>query len=166
MELSDLDKYLIELSDFDITLTNQRIKGDIKKAISKQFENLDCTRIVDGLRLMQTIGYPYMREMSITLNMINRLEDESEKESYLSTLLEVHNNNLKYEETNPPIWYGGKKAKREWEAKQGGKLPRRRKKREQTIPGFESKAKKEARLQEIAKAFGNVKFKVNFTKKN
>ena len=70
MELSDLDKYLIELSEFDITLTNQRINGDIKKAISKQFENLDCTRIVDGLRLMQTIGYPYMREISITLNMI------------------------------------------------------------------------------------------------
>ena len=109
--------------------------------VSKACVRLDCSRIKDDMRMMQTIGTPYQYEVSRTLYGINyALEqgriDENKRDEYVSKLVALHTRNLKYEEDNPPIVYDKKKGVK--------KTTRttRKKAKEGTLDGFE-KPKKE-----------------------
>lgn len=109
--------------------------------VSKACVRLDCSRIKDDMRMMQTIGTPYQYEVSRTLHGINyALEqgwiDENKRDEYVSKLVALHKRNLKYEEDNPPIVYDKKKGLK--------KTTRttRKKAKEGTLDGFE-KPKKE-----------------------
>ena len=58
-------RYIIPLDDSVKRIcSNSVAEYGIDKAIEIQLHYLDCTRIVNGLRLMQTIGTPYQYEMS------------------------------------------------------------------------------------------------------
>ena len=132
--------------------------------ISKACVRLDCSRIKDDMRMMQTIGTPYQYEVSRTLHGINyALEqgwiDENKRDEYVSKLVALHKRNLKYEEDNPPIIYDKKKGL--------NKTTRTTKKKakEATIEGFE-KPKKEkaptaAQLNAQARAKLISKLKIN-----
>lgn len=125
---------------------------------------LDCSRIKDDMRMMQTIGTPYQYEVSRTLYGINyALEqgwiDENKRDEYVSKLVALHKRNLKYEEDNPPIIYDKKKGLK--------KTTRttRKKAKEGTLDGFE-KPKKEktqsaAQLNAQARAKLISKLKIN-----
>lgn len=109
--------------------------------VAKACVRLDCSRIKDDMRMMQTIGTPYKYEVTRTLIGINyALEqgwiDENKRDEYVSKLVALHKRNLKYEENNPPIIYDKKKGL--------NKTTRttRKKAKEGTLEGFE-KAKKE-----------------------
>lgn len=109
--------------------------------VAKACLHLDCSRIMDNMRMMQTIGTPYQYEVSRTLYGINyALEqgwiDENKRDEYVSKLVALHKRNLKYEEENPPIIYDKKKRLK--------KTTRTTKKKakEGTLEGFE-KPKKE-----------------------
>ena len=109
--------------------------------VTKACVRLDCSRIMDNMRMMQTIGTPYQYEVSRTLYGINyALEqgwiDENKRDEYVSKLVALHKRNLKYEEENPPIIYDKKKGLK--------KTTRttRKKAKEGTLEGFE-KPKKE-----------------------
>lgn len=109
--------------------------------VTKACVRLDCSRIMDNMRMMQTIGTPYQYEVSRTLYGINyALEqgwiDENKRDEYVSKLVALHKRNLKYEEENPPIIYDKKKSLK--------KTTRttRKKAKEGTLEGFE-KPKKE-----------------------
>lgn len=109
--------------------------------VAKACLHLDCSRIMDNMRMMQTIGTPYQYEVSRTLYGINyALEqgwiDENKRDEYVSKLVALHKRNLKYEEENPPIIYDKKKGLK--------KTTRttRKKAKEGTLEGFE-KPKKE-----------------------
>lgn len=109
--------------------------------VTKACVRLDCSRIMDNMRMMQTIGTPYQYEVSRTLYGINyALEqgwiDENKRDEYVSKLVALHKRNLKYEEENPPIIYNKKKGLK--------KTTRttRKKAKEGTLEGFE-KPKKE-----------------------
>lgn len=109
--------------------------------VTKACVRLDCSRIKDDMRMMQTIGTPYQYEVSRTLYGINyALEqgwiDENKRDEYVSKLVALHKRNLKYEEDNPPIVYDKKKGLK--------KTTRttRKKAKEGTLEGFE-KPKKE-----------------------
>ena len=132
--------------------------------VTKACVRLDCSRIKDDMRMMQTIGTPYQYEVSRTLHGINyALEqgwiDENKRDEYVSKLVALHKRNLKYEEDNPPIVYDKKKGLK--------KTTRttRKKAKEGTLDGFEKpkkeKAPSAAQLNAQARAKLISKLKIN-----
>lgn len=132
--------------------------------VAKACVRLDCSRIINDMRMMQTIGTPYRYEVTRTLIGIDyALQqgwiDENKKDEYVSKLVALHKHNLKYEEDNPPIIYDKKKGLK--------KTTRttRKKVKEGTLEGFE-KPKKEktqsaAQLNAQARAKLISKLKIN-----
>ena len=111
--------------------------------VAKACVRLDCSRIKDEMRMMQTIGTPYKYEATRTLIGIDyALQqgwiDENKKDEYVSKLVALHKRNLKYEEDNPPIIYDKKKGL--------NKTTRttRKKPKEGTLEGFEKPKKEKA----------------------
>lgn len=111
--------------------------------VTKACVRLDCSRIVNDMRMMQTIGSPYRYEVTRTLIGIDyALQqgwiDENKKDEYVSKLVALHKRNLKYEEDNPPIIYDKKKGLK--------KTTRttRKKAKEGTLEGFEKPKKEKA----------------------
>lgn len=111
--------------------------------VAKACVRLDCSRIKDDMRMMQTIGNPYKYEITRTLVGIDyALQqgwiDENKKDEYVSKLVALHKRNLKYEEDNPPIIYDKKKGLK--------KTTRttRKKAKEGTLDGFEKPKKEKA----------------------
>ena len=129
--------------------------------VAKACVRLDCSRIKDDMRMMQTIGTPYKYEATRTLIGIDyALQqgwiDENKKDEYVSKLVALHKRNLKYEEDNPPIVYDKKKGL--------NKTTRtiRKKAKEATIEGFEkSKKVTAAQLNAQARAKLISKLKIN-----
>lgn len=117
---------------------NNVTKYGIEKAIEHQFKYLDCSRVKDGLRLMQTIGVPYIYEMSkLAFILYTYLSDKKEDKLkvYLDKLKKLHEANLKYEEENPPIVYDEcKKVK-------NARTTRKKVLKEATLEGFEKPKK-------------------------
>lgn len=111
--------------------------------VAKACVRLDCSRIKDDMRMMQTIGTPYKYEITRTLIGIDyALQqgwiDENKKNEYVSKLVALHKRNLKYEEDNPPVIYDKKKGLK--------KTTRttRKKAKEGTLDGFEKPKKEKA----------------------
>lgn len=111
--------------------------------VDKACVRLDCSRIKDDMRMMQTIGTPYKYEITRTLIGIDyALQqgwiDENKKDEYVSKLVALHKRNLKYEEDNPPVIYDKKKGLK--------KTTRttRKKAKEGTLDGFEKPKKEKA----------------------
>ena len=127
IDLTSIDKYMITLDDISISMVNLSIKenGSLEAAFNKQLFYLDCTRVYsNGSRAMQTIGYPYRRELSAAIYIAEQME-EALKEQCLLKLIELHQRNIEYEKLNPPVWYDGEKGKKKFESIQN-KHPRRK----------------------------------------
>lgn len=163
MELTELRNYITTLDDADHKMIDQRVaeKG-IEKYLNQQLVYLDCSRIIQGVRMMQTIGYPYQREISSYLYAVEM--HAVHKHIWENKLIELHHANLEYEKENPPIWYGGKKAKDKWD-KEHGKHPRRNKVVEQTLPGMGKEISNKEKLKKLSAQFGNLTFKIKPPKK-
>lgn len=152
-------RYIIPLDDnIKRICSNSVAEYGIDKAIENQLHYLDCTRIVNGLRLMQTIGTPYQYEMSKLAYILDTYlsDDEEDKLSlYYNKIAEIHKANLKYEKDNPPIIYD--KSKKVKNAR-----TTRKKVKEATIDGFEnSKIQQKSLNADIRKAIlGNIKLKI------
>ena len=153
-------KYTMQLDNIDKKLCSGYVaRLGIDGAIESQFKHLDCSRVKDGLRLMQTIGVPYTYEMSkLAFILYTYLsEDEEDKlKAYLDRLVQLHKDNLKYEEANPPIVYDkSKKVK-------NARTPRKKAK-EATLEGFEKPKRTTAKsLNADIKAaiLGNIKLQI------
>ena len=153
-------KYTMQLDNIDKKLCSGYVaRLGIDEAIESQFKRLDCSRVKDGLRLMQTIGVPYTYEMSkLAFILYTYLsEDEEDKlKAYLDRLVQLHKDNLKYEETNPPIVYD--KSKKVKNAR-----TTRKKAKEATLEGFEKPKRTTAKsLNADIKAaiLGNIKLQI------
>lgn len=151
-------RYIIPLDDnVKRICSNSIAEYGIDKAIENQLHYLDCTRIVNGLRLMQTIGTPYQYEMSKLAYILDTyLSDDEDKISlYYNKIAEIHKANLKYEKDNPPIIYD--KSKKVKNAR-----TTRKKVKEATIDEFEnSKIQQKSLNADIRKAIlGNIKLKI------
>lgn len=162
MDYTKLRNYITSLDDSDHKVINQRVaeKG-IEGYLNQQLIYLDCSRTIKGVRMMQTIGYPYQREISSYLYALETVagNDFDFDEEWINKLLERHQANLEYEKENPPVWYGGKKAKDKWD-KEHGKHPRRKKVVEGTIPGMGKEISNKERLKHLNAQFGNLTFKI------
>lgn len=152
-------RYIIPLDDSVKRIcSNSVAEYGIDKAIENQLHYLDCTRIVNGLRLMQTIGTPYQYEISKLAYILDTYlsDDEEDKLSlYYNKIAEIHKANLKYEKDNPPIIYD--KSKKVKNAR-----TTRKKVKEATIDGFENnKIQQKSLNADIRKAIlGNIKLKI------
>ena len=153
-------KYTMQLDNIDKKLCSGYVaRLGIDGAIESQFKRLDCSRVKDGLRLMQTIGVPYTYEISkLAFILYTYLsEDEEDKlKAYLDRLVQLHKDNLKYEETNPPIVYD--KSKKVKNARTPFK-----KAKEATLEGFEKPKRTTAKsLNADIKAaiLGNIKLQI------
>lgn len=158
-----LKDYIIELEKFDINLIKKEIaeKG-IDKFLSQQLIYLDCSRIINGMRMMQTIGYPYKAEISKYLYVLDIIEDNTKISLYKDKLLNIHSLNLAYEKDNPPILYDKEKIVN---TKKENKHPRKRKVKEQTIPGFGKEVTASQSLKSKLAGCANVKFTLKPPKK-
>lgn len=166
MELTELRDYITALDDTDHRIIDKRIaeKG-IEGYLTQQLVYLDCSRIINNMRMMQTIGYPYQREVSSYLYALETVAGNNfdfDKE-WIDKLIERHQANLEFEEKNPPVWYGGKKAKDKWD-KEHNKPARRKKCNEQIIPGMGKEISNKERLKRLSAQFGNLTFKIKPTK--
>jgi len=168
MEYTELRDYITSLDDSDHEMIDQRVaKKGIEGYLNQQLVYLDCSRIIQGMRMMQTIGYPYQREISSYIYALETVagNDFDFDKEWIDKLLERHQANLEYEKENPPIWYGGKKAKDKWD-KEHGKHPRRKKSIEGTIPGMSKEISNKEKLKKLSAQFGNLTFKIKPPKKD
>lgn len=121
----ELKPYILQNWDIDDDKQVRSLlsKSPVEEVLDKQLHELDCTRIgkVSGLRLQQTIGYPYSHQITITLRIISTLDEDSQL-IWMNKLLNRHKLNLAYEETNPPIWY----SKKHWTNKATSKRSTKR----------------------------------------
>ena len=146
-------KYYTSLDSIDINSINKQVveKG-IDKFLSQQLIYCDCSRVVNGLRLIQTIGYPYTREISIYVYAVSLIEDYNKRKYYEDKLIELHNSNIEYEKTTT-IWYKDKKQKENKHS--------RRKGYDNNIPNSSTKkpTAKESLNSKLIN-YANVKFKI------
>ena len=107
-------KYYLKLDDDFKSLIDRRVneKG-IEKYLDELLVYLDCTVIKHGMRMMQTIGFPYKKDISSYMYvMLNKVEFGSDTmEIYSAKLEERHKANIEFEKENPPIIYKDKKQK-------------------------------------------------------
>ena len=122
IDLSPIQKYIDEPDSFMISFVPYEIQRvGLEEFLEYNFNNLDCTRICkDGLRPMQTIGYPYRKLITEIVFTIKNYVEEDKQDEYFERLLKRHSDNLEYEQTNPPIWYGTEKDRRKYEKQYGG----------------------------------------------
>ena len=121
IDLSPINKYIDEPDSFMISFVSNEIQSvGLDSFLKYNFNSLDCTRVSkDGLRFIQTVGYSYRYIISETVFTIKNYVEEDKQDEYFEKLLKQHNNNLEYEQTNPPIWYGTKKDRRKYEKQYG-----------------------------------------------
>ena len=170
MNIEDIIKtYHTDLDNCDRAMIDKRVeeKG-IGEYLNQQLVYLDCTRVIDGMRMMQTIGYPYKREITSYMYALKQYYenrdcplDINEQEEYqynIDRLIERHNANIEYEKENPPIWYDGKLkkvSKRKSKAKEGDMFPEETKK----VKMSKAEAKLKAKLLGANLGFDSFKFK-------
>ena len=161
MNIEDIIKtYHTDLDDGDKTMIDRQVeeKG-IEQYLNQQLAYLDCSRIKDGMRMMQTIGYPYKREISKYAYVIETYKNNIECiEDWTTILVDLHERNLEYEKENPPIWYDGKPkktSKRKPKAKEGDMFPEETNKAKMS----KAEAKLKAKLLGANLGFGSFKFK-------
>lgn len=138
IDLSPIQIYINESDSFMISFVPYEIQRiGLEKFLEYNFNNLDCTRICkDGLRPMQTIGYPYRKLITEIVFTIKNYVEEDKQNEYFERLLKRHSDNLEYEQTNPPIWYGTEKDRRKYEKQYGNNdssKPKRKRAKQQDI---------------------------------
>ena len=162
MILKTFKDYLIELDKSDINILNQEVveKG-VEGYLSLLLVYLDCSRIINNMRMMQTIGYPYRVYISRYVYILDNILNKDNYNEYINKLISLHLKNLDFEKENPPIIYD-KKGFNEFKSKTN-KHPRKRKVKEQTIPGFgkDTSSSLKAKLAGCA----NVKFNIKLPNK-
>ena len=169
MNINDIiKKYHTKLDGIDKRMIDDKVaKKGIEGYLNQQLVYLDCSRILQGMRMMQTIGYPYKREISSYVYVLENYSssincpddyDKNPDEYWIDKLLERHKANLEYEKENPPIWYDGKPkkgCKRKPKAKEGDMFPEETKKAKIS----KAEAKLKAKLLGANLGFGGFKFK-------
>lgn len=142
MESNLFDEYIVETdSDWNVDyMINEINANDITELLDKLIDRIDCTKVYpSGLRVMQTIGYPYKREITRYLFVLNNVEDEEVKQEYYQKLIDRHNANIEYEKDNAPVWYSKKY-----------KLANERKAKERTSKVTKSRAAKLTKEQKAS----------------
>lgn len=123
--LKELEDYHVDISTH-INYINHLVESQgVDKAFTNQLHYLDCTRWNSShtYRLMQTIGYPYMYEMTVAMYIIVRYGGDKTDE-YSKALLDRHYKNIEYENEHPPVVYDKKHGIKSFKSKTQKKTKR------------------------------------------
>lgn len=151
IDISAIKQYFIKLDTFSeaILIADIERKGALN-CFNDYLKYLDCSRISNGLRLHQTIGFPYKSDMTKAYIIATKyLEDKSEE--LINKLLELHQRNLEFEKINPPIVYDTKKKTNKKE-----RTTTKKEKKEKVKLSKDDKIK--LSLAKKAKTFSTLKF--------
>lgn len=109
--ITELNDYVVDISRRIKGIDSDVAKIGVDEAFAKQLHYLDCTRWnkAHTYRLIQTIDYTYMFEMSVALHIIYANPDDKTEERE-QALLDRHYKNLEYENDNPPVVYDKKRG--------------------------------------------------------
>lgn len=100
--MEDYKKYIVRLTEDDIRIINSNVNQyGFDKIKAWFFRSIDCTRIVNGMRLNCTKHFTYKDALSSLIYLINQ-EDERDKQNDLYAVNEIHNKNIEFEKANPP----------------------------------------------------------------
>lgn len=158
--MATYSNFVINLDRNDISKIDREVAElGIEKYLTRQLSYMDCTKVLpNGMRMIQTLGYPYRWEMSKYVYVLEGLNNDKDYfKIWEDKLIELHNANLEYEKENPPIWYGGEKAKKAFE-KKASKHPHKGKEGKKAISN-------EDRLKNLTATFGKLTFKIKPPKK-
>ena len=114
--IDDIAKYKVALDKTDFNIIEQNLERyeEISEYLDRSLLYLDCTRVYpNGMRAMQTIGYPYRHEISVYFVILEHVKDESVKKEYEQKLIDRHDANLAHEAEVGTVWYD-KKHKNKW----------------------------------------------------
>lgn len=155
IDLSSIQKYIDEPDSFMTSFILHEIKSvGLNLFLEHNFHILDCTRVYkDGLRHMQTIGYLYRHTITETVFAIKNYVEKDKQDEYFERLLKRHNDNLEYEQTNPPIWYGTEKDRRKYEKQYGSSnssKPKRKRTKQHDIDSPDMPKKQTAAEKKLA----------------
>ncbi len=106
-------KYTTPLDESDKKMCINRVSHkDVHDVINDDLNFLDCSRIINDKRIIQTIDHTYKYTITKLIFIINQfIHDESEREIYFNKIRELHKQNINYEKENIPIIYDKKKVK-------------------------------------------------------
>lgn len=94
------------------SMLHNKYKGDERGALEEILKDLDCTRIYDCGRPVQTINYGYRRDIGAYYYILENIKDNKPLyEEYLNKLYNRHAENLSFEERMPPIRYNKTKQR-------------------------------------------------------
>ena len=84
IDLSPIQKYIDEPDSFMTRFVPREIQSvGLDLFLEYNFHSLDCTRVYkDGLRPMQTIGYPYRYTITKTVFTIKNCVEEDKQDEY------------------------------------------------------------------------------------
>ena len=107
------NKYIGKLDAQDIRwydhLLHNKHKGNECGALDDLLHSLDCTKVYDCGRPMQTINYGYRTDIAGYLYILDKLEYNKElHDKYLDKLYIRHEENLNFEKHTPPVHYSAK----------------------------------------------------------
>lgn len=162
MTITELQrKYKYKLDDIDIKLLQESLeKEPLEDKLNRQLYYLDCTRVDNGLRLMQTINVTYNYEISKTIYLLNYTKEilgEDRYKEYCNKLIKLHEDNLSFEKDNPPVIYAGKKKSNSSKKTTKANKPPKEK--------LSKEDKKKLKIQEKIKSLGFGSFKLITPKK-
>lgn len=167
VDITILKPYLLDFEDKAFNMVRQRCEDyGADDAFEQHLVFIDCTRWTkDGkFRLMQTIGFPYCKEITEIVWLVNHMLYEEDKDNALKRVIEQHKKNIAYEIENPPIWYTSKKyTKKDYQKIVDGDSPKpkkRRKTKEPIIDGFGKETAAQRRIKKKALKLSTLQFKI------
>lgn len=167
VDITILKPYLLDFEDKAFNMVRQRCEDyGADDAFEQHLVFMDCTRWTkDGkFRLMQTIGFPYCKEITEIVWLVNHMLYEEDRDNALERVIEQHKKNIAYEIENPPIWYTSKKyTKKDYQKMVDGdslKPKKRRKTKELTIDGFGKETAAQRKIKEKALKLSTLQFKI------
>lgn len=116
--ITELKDYIVNVAYRFNNIDKEVKKDGIDAVFNKQLHWLDCTRwnAQHTYRLMQTIGYDYRAEMTLTLHILEAFPDDKTKERE-KALLDRHYKNIEYENEHPPVIYDKKRGLKDFRKK-------------------------------------------------
>lgn len=167
VDISILEPYLLNFEDKAFNMVRKRCEDyGTDDAFEHHLVFMDCTRwSKDGkFRLMQTIGFPYCKEITEIVWLVTHMLYEEDRDKALERVIEQHKNNIAYEVEHPPIWYTSKKyTKKDYQKIADGdstKPKRRRKTKEATIDGFGRETVAQRKIKEKVAKLSKLQFKI------
>ena len=162
MILKTFKDYLIDLDKSDINILNQKVveKG-VEGYLSLLLVYLDCSRIVNNMRMMQTIGYPYRVYISRYVYILDNILNKDSYNEYVNKLISLHSKNLEYEKEHDTIIYD-KKGFNQFKSKVN-KHPRRENVRKKTTSKSDNSASNS--LKSKLAGCANIKFNIKLPNK-